>query len=44
MTWMAAPMTWTLIGVAACVAFGVSCLLWATQGRPLSENPHHDEH
>ena len=44
MTWMAQPMTWTLIGVAGGVALGVLCLLWASQGEPLSESTHHDEH
>jgi hypothetical protein len=44
MTWMAAPMTWILIGVAACVALGIGCLLWASQGRALSETSSHDEH
>jgi hypothetical protein len=43
MTWMAQPMTWILIGVAGGVVLGVICLLWASQGEPLSEMPHHDE-
>jgi ABC-type lipoprotein release transport system permease subunit len=43
MTWMAQPMTWILLGVAGGVVLGLICIIWATQGRPLSENPHHDE-
>ena len=44
MVWMAAPMTWILLGVAACVGLGVGCILWASQGRPMSESAHHDEY
>jgi hypothetical protein len=44
MTWVGEPMTWILIGVAGGVILGLICLLWATQGRPLSESPHHDEY
>jgi hypothetical protein len=43
MTWVGEPMTWILIGVAGCVLLGLICILWATQGRPMSENSHHDE-
>ena len=43
MTWVGEPMTWILIGVAGCVLLGLICILWATQGRPMSESPHHDE-
>jgi hypothetical protein len=32
------------VGVAACVGLGVGCILWASQGRPMSEAPHHDEY
>ena len=32
------------LGVAACVALGIGCIIWAAQGKPLSENPHHDEY
>jgi hypothetical protein len=44
MTWMAPPMTWILLGIAACIALGIGCIIWAAQGKPLSENPHHDEY
>lgn len=44
MTWMAPPMTWIFIGIAACLALGIGCIVWASKGRPLSENPHHDEY
>jgi hypothetical protein len=37
-------MTWILIGVAGGVVLGVTCIIWATQGRPLSESPDHDEY
>ncbi len=37
-------MTWTLIGVAGGVVLGLACIIWAAQGKPLSENPHHDEY
>ena len=37
-------MTWTLIGVAGVVAVGLICIIWASQGKPLSEQPHHDEY
>jgi hypothetical protein len=43
MVWVGEPMTWILIGVAGGVVLGLICIIWATQGRPLSENPHHDE-
>jgi hypothetical protein len=42
MTWMAQPIVWILLGVGGGVALGVVCLFWASQGKPLSENPHHD--
>jgi hypothetical protein len=44
MTWVGQPMTWILLGVAGGVALGLICILWATQGRPLSEQSHHDEY
>jgi len=43
MTWMAPPMTWTLLGVAACVLLGLGCIAWASEFKPLSDTPHHDE-
>jgi ABC-type lipoprotein release transport system permease subunit len=43
MTWVSQPMTWTLLGVAAGVLLGVICIIWASQGKPMSEAPHHDE-
>ena len=43
MVWVGEPMTWILIGVAGCVILGLICIFWATQGRPMSESPHHDE-
>jgi hypothetical protein len=44
MVWVAQPMTWILLGVAGGVVLGLICIIWATQGRPLSESPHHDEY
>jgi hypothetical protein len=44
MVWPDTPMTWILLGVAGAVVLGVICLLWAGQGGPLSEAPHHDEY
>ena len=44
MVWPNQPMTWILLGVAGCVVLGLICLLWAGQGQPLSEAPHHDEY
>jgi hypothetical protein len=44
MVWPNEPMTWTLLGVAGGVVLGVICIFWAGQGKPLSEQPHHDEH
>jgi hypothetical protein len=36
-------MMWILLGVAGGVVLGLICLLWASQGQPLSEAPHHEE-
>jgi hypothetical protein len=44
MTWPAPPMTWILLGIIACLLLGIGCIVWASQGKPLSENPHHDEY
>jgi hypothetical protein len=44
MVWPDTPMTWILLGVAACVVLGLICIFWAGKGGPLSEAPHHDEH
>ena len=42
--WPNQPMMWILLGVAGGVVLGLIRLLWAGQGGPLSEAPHHDEH
>ena len=42
--WPNQPMMWILLVVAGGVVLGLICLLWASQGQPLSEAPHHDEH
>jgi hypothetical protein len=44
MIWPNEPMTWTLLGVAGGVVLGVICLIWASQGKALSEASQDDEH
>jgi hypothetical protein len=44
MVWPNEPMRWILLGVAGGVVLGLICIVWATQRRPLSEQPHHDEY
>lgn len=44
MTWMAPPMTWIFLGILACLVLGIGCIAWASQGKALSENAHHDEY
>jgi hypothetical protein len=44
MIWPNEPMTWTLLGVAGGVVLGVICLIWASQGKALSEASQHEEH
>jgi hypothetical protein len=36
-------MTATLIGVACFAGLMVGLIAWASQGKPLSEAPHHEE-
>ena len=36
-------MTVTLIEVACGVILFLTLIIWASQGKTLSENPHHDE-
>jgi hypothetical protein len=44
MVWVNQPMTWILLGVAGGVVLGLICLIWASQGKALSEASQHDEH
>jgi hypothetical protein len=38
-----AAMTGRLIEVTIGVVIFVCCILWASQGKPMSDTPHHDE-
>lgn len=38
-----AAMTGRLIEVTIGVVIFLCCIFWASQGKPLSDNPHHDE-
>jgi hypothetical protein len=38
-----ASMTGRLIEVTIGVVVFLCCILWASQGKPLSDNPHHED-